>query len=93
MCNILSFISKSNSSHLAINTAQSLVQDLGDLSVPLHLRNAPTSLMKELDYGKNYNYSHDHEDKLHLQDFYLMTLKESRCINLKKIKGKMITVQ
>ena len=60
---------KSNSSYLAINRAQSLVQNLGDLSVPLHLRNAPTNLMKELDYGKNYNYSHDHEGKLHLQDF------------------------
>ena len=60
---------KSNSSYLAINKAQSLVRELGDLSVPLHLRNAPTALMKELNYGENYQYSHNHKNELHQQEF------------------------
>lgn len=50
---------KSNASYEAINKAQRLVRETGDLSVPLHLRNAPTKLMKDLDYGKEYKYSHD----------------------------------
>ena len=53
---------KSNSAYLAIKQAQSLVRETGDLSVPLHLRNAPTKLMKSLDYGKDYKYAHDHEN-------------------------------
>ena len=60
---------KSNASYKAINEAQSLVKNTGDLSVPLHLRNAPTKLMKELDYGKNYQYSHDHQDNFVGQEF------------------------
>ncbi|MEM8584237.1 MAG: replication-associated recombination protein A, partial [Bacteroidota bacterium] len=50
---------KSNSSYLAIQKGQQLVRQTGDLSVPLHLRNAPTKLMKDLNYGKAYTYSHD----------------------------------
>ncbi|MCI5057185.1 MAG: replication-associated recombination protein A [Flavobacteriales bacterium] len=50
---------KSNSTYMAIKKAKSLVQQTGALSVPLHLRNAPTELMKDLDYGKNYRYAHD----------------------------------
>jgi putative ATPase len=50
---------KSNASYLAINQAQELVRKTGDLPVPLHLRNAPTRLMKSLDYGKEYQYSHN----------------------------------
>ena len=49
---------KSNSSYQAISKAQKLVSETGDLAVPLPLRNAPTELMKELDYGKDYNYAH-----------------------------------
>jgi len=49
---------KSNSSYQAISKAQKLVAETGDLAVPLPLRNAPTELMKELDYGKDYNYAH-----------------------------------
>lgn len=49
---------KSNASYEAINKAQGLVKQTGDLSVPLHLRNAPTKLMKELNYGTEYKYSH-----------------------------------
>tara|TARA_B100001063_G_C16778128_1_gene567647 strand:+ start:1 stop:1152 length:1152 start_codon:yes stop_codon:yes gene_type:complete len=53
---------KSNASFTAINKAQQKVKETGDLGVPLALRNAPTQLMKELDYGKNYQYAHDHEN-------------------------------
>jgi len=49
---------KSNASYVAIEDALQLVQQHGDLPVPLHLRNAPTKLMEQLDYGKNYQYSH-----------------------------------
>jgi len=52
---------KSNSAYLAIKKAQSLVKETGNLSVPLHLRNAPTHLMKNLGYGKDYKYAHDHK--------------------------------
>ncbi|WP_372474923.1 replication-associated recombination protein A [Capnocytophaga sp. ARDL2] len=50
---------KSNASYMAIGKAQSVVKQTGDLSVPLHLRNAPTKLMKEMGYGQEYLYSHD----------------------------------
>lgn len=50
---------KSNASYLAIKEAQQKVRETGTLPVPLHLRNAPTNLMKDLDYGKGYKYSHD----------------------------------
>jgi len=50
---------KSNSAYLAIDEALALVERTGNLPVPLHLRNSPTKLMKELNYGKNYKYSHD----------------------------------
>ena len=46
---------------MAINDAQELVQKTGDLSVPLHIRNAPTRLMKDLGYGKNYKYAHSYD--------------------------------
>ncbi len=52
---------KSNSTYLAINEAISIVKKTGNLPVPLHLRNAPTKLMKDLNYGKDYDYAHSHE--------------------------------
>ncbi len=52
---------KSNSTYLAIKKAQAIVQQSGNLAVPLHLRNAPTKLMKEIGYGDNYQYAHDHD--------------------------------
>ena len=52
---------KSNSTYMAINEAMALVKQTGNLPVPLHLRNAPTKLMKDLDYGKDYDYAHSHE--------------------------------
>ena len=60
---------KSNASYMALRKAQKLVRDTGDLSVPFHLRNAPTKLMKELDYGKNYQYAHNYEGNFIDQDF------------------------
>lgn len=51
---------KSNSTYMAINEAMSFVKKTGNLPVPLHLRNAPTKLMKDLDYGKDYGYAHSH---------------------------------
>lgn len=53
---------KSNASYLAIKDAQTEVQKTGNLPVPLHLRNAPTKLMKDIGYGKEYKYAHQHED-------------------------------
>ena len=60
---------KSNASYLAIGNAQGLVQKTGDLSIPLHLRNAPTKLMKDLNYGKEYKYSHDYPNNFIEQEF------------------------
>ena len=60
---------KSNASYLAIGKAQELVRKTGDLSVPLHLRNAPTKLMKDLDYGKDYQYSHNYPNNFIAQEF------------------------
>jgi putative ATPase len=60
---------KSNASYTAINQAQALVRQEGDLPVPLHLRNAPTKLMKDLDYGKSYRYAHDFENNFVSQEF------------------------
>ena len=52
---------KSNASYAAIKAASQKVRETGDLPVPLHLRNAPTKLMKQLNYGKDYQYAHSHE--------------------------------
>ena len=60
---------KSNASYLAIGNAQNLVQKTGDLSIPLHLRNAPTKLMKDMNYGKEYRYSHDYPNNFIAQEF------------------------
>ena len=60
---------KSNASYLAIDEALAVVRKQGDLAVPLHLRNAPTKLMKQMDYGKNYQYAHNFENNFVLQQF------------------------
>jgi putative ATPase len=60
---------KSNASYMAIETALSLVRTKGDLPVPLHIRNAPTKLMKNLDYGKNYKYSHSYDNNFSEQEY------------------------
>ncbi len=69
---------KSNSAYKAINDAQALVTRTGNLPVPLHLRNAPTKLMKDLNYGKNYKYSHDYPDNFVIQDFLPDEIKAFR---------------
>lgn len=60
---------KSNAAYQAINTAQQKVRATGNLAVPLHLRNAPTKLMKSLNYGSNYKYAHDFEHNFVLEDY------------------------
>lgn len=60
---------KSNASYMAINEALQLVKQTGNLSVPLHLRNAPTALMKEVGYGKAYKYAHDYPNNFVAQEF------------------------
>lgn len=60
---------KSNSAYMAIEKAAAAVSASGNLPVPLHLRNAPTKLMKDLDYGKDYRYAHDYKDNFVKQDF------------------------
>ena len=60
---------KSNSATTAIGAAQSAVRQHGDLPVPLHIRNAPTKLMKNLDYGKGYQYSHSYEGNFSAQEY------------------------
>jgi len=69
---------KSNSAYLAIDRAIAKAEQTGNLPVPLHLRNAPTSLMKELDYGKEYKYSHDYENHFVNQEYLPGELKNSR---------------
>jgi putative ATPase len=60
---------KSNSATTAIGAAQAAVREHGDLPVPLHIRNAPTRLMKNLDYGKGYEYSHSYEGNFSPQEY------------------------
>ena len=60
---------KSNASYVAISDASALVNETGDLPVPLHLRNAPTKLMKDIGYGKDYDYSHSHEGNFGEQEY------------------------
>lgn len=69
---------KSNSTYVAINEAQALVQRTGSPPVPLHLRNAPTKLMRQLDYGKNYGYAHDHPGNFVEQEFLPEKLSGTR---------------
>ncbi|WP_439185167.1 replication-associated recombination protein A [Carboxylicivirga taeanensis] len=69
---------KSNSAYQAINDAQSLVKQTGNLPVPLHLRNAPTKLMKELNYGKEYMYAHAYPNNFVEQQYMPDDLKNKR---------------
>jgi len=66
---------KSNSAYMAIDEALALVKSTGDLPVPLHIRNAPTKLMKELGYGKDYKYAHSYEKNFVEQDFLPKKIK------------------
>ena len=66
---------KSNASYMAINDAMQAVQQSGDQPVPLHLRNAPTKLMKDIGYGKEYQYSHSYENNFADQEYLPDALK------------------
>lgn len=72
---------KSNASYTAINEAQQLVKQTGDLPVPIHLRNAPTKLMKELGYGEDYKYSHDFANNFAEQEFLPNEISETKLYN------------
>ena len=74
----LSSSPKSNSSYMAIEDAIELVRKTGDLPVPMNIRNAPTRLMKELGYGKNYDYDHSHENHFAGQEFLPEEIKGTR---------------
>lgn len=67
---------KSNASYMALIKAQKLVRETGYLPVPLHLRNAPTKLMKDLNYGKNYQYAYSYEGNFVDQDFLPIEIKD-----------------
>jgi putative ATPase len=69
---------KSNSAYEAINNAIALVKQTGDLPVPLHIRNAPTKLMKEIGYGKDYKYAHAYDGNFVEQDFLPKEIKNNR---------------
>jgi len=69
---------KSNSSYMAIDNAIATVQETGNLPVPLHLRNAPTQLMKDLGYHKNYKYAHSYDDNFVKQDYLPKELLKCR---------------
>ena len=68
---------KSNASYMAINKAQQLVKQTGDLSVPLDIRNAPTKLMKDLGYGKDYKYAHNYENNFTQAEFLPEEIKNT----------------
>jgi putative ATPase len=77
---------KSNASYLAIKEAQKIVKQTGDLQVPLAIRNAPTKLMQELGYGKQYQYAHDYESNFVKQEFLPEQLKGQQIYNPGKNK-------
>ena len=69
---------KSNASYMAIGEAQALVKQTSDLPVPIHLRNAPTKLMKELGYGDEYQYSHNYANNFSEQEYLPDAIKETK---------------
>ncbi len=73
---------KSNSAYLAIGKAQDLVKKTGDLPVPLPIRNAPTRLMKEAGYGRDYKYSHDYHQHFAFQEFMPEAISGTRLYDL-----------
>ncbi|TDG37651.1 replication-associated recombination protein A [Pedobacter changchengzhani] len=72
---------KSNASYEAINKAQALVKQTGNLPVPLHIRNAPTKLMKNIGYGKDYQYSHGYEGNFSAQEYFPDELSGTKLYN------------
>ena len=72
---------KSNASYMAIEEAQALVKQTGDLPIPIHLRNAPTKLMKELGYGDDYQYSHHYANNFSEQEYLPDAIKATKFYN------------
>ncbi|MDX1270338.1 replication-associated recombination protein A [Bizionia paragorgiae] len=72
---------KSNAAYMAINEAQQLVKNTGDLSIPLAMRNAPTKLMKDIGYGEDYKYSHNYENNFAPQEFLPEDIKNTTLYN------------
>jgi len=72
---------KSNAAYEAINKAQALVKETGDLSVPLSIRNAPTKLMKDLGYGDNYQYAHNYNNNFVAHEFLPDAIKNTKLYN------------
>ncbi|HQF01363.1 MAG: replication-associated recombination protein A [Bacteroidales bacterium] len=72
---------KSNSTYLAIDQAIEIVKKTGDLSVPLHLRNSPTKLMKQIGYGKGYKYAHEYNENFIEQEFLPETISGTKFYN------------
>lgn len=72
---------KTNASYVAIGEAQELVKEKGDLPVPLHIRNAPTGLMKNMGYGKGYKYAHDYDKNFTEQEFLPDEIAGTRLYN------------
>lgn len=81
---------KSNATYEAINKAQQLVKETGDLPVPLHIRNAPTQLMKNMDYGKEYQYSHAYQDNFVPQEYLPNQLSGTKLYNPGKNKREEV---
>ncbi|MBC9931110.1 replication-associated recombination protein A [Chitinophaga qingshengii] len=69
---------KSNASYMAINAAQAMVAKTGDLPVPMHIRNAPTKMMKEMGYSKGYAYAHDYGNNFVEQEFLPDAIKGTK---------------
>ena len=67
---------KSNSVYMAYKAAAEDARKTSHYGVPLHIRNAPTKLMEDLDYGKDYKYDHDYENKYHYQNYFPEQMKE-----------------
>jgi putative ATPase len=72
---------KSNASYTAISNAEELVRSTGDLPVPIHLRNAPTKLMKDIGYGEEYDYAHSHEGNFASQEYLPDLVSGNRLYN------------
>lgn len=72
---------KSNASYMAIKQANMIVRETGNLPVPLHLRNAPTKLMKNEGYGKDYKYSHNYDKSFSAQEYFPVEIKDSLLYN------------
>jgi putative ATPase len=89
---------KSNSAYLAISDALELVKNSGDLPVPLNIRNAPTSLMKDLGYGSGYKYAHDYDGNFTQEEFLPGEIRNQKIYNPQnnpreiEIKKKLATL-